>query len=125
MRPLFSGKIAGANATIEAFKKSANPALLKSAENEFARLRLVNLRYAPAVKVACDKFTALSQDKETLEKHKKAVRDKPDEYSKTVMERYRNAINHYSPTQCADASAALLHGLNRRGVPTPIGTLNY
>jgi len=84
-----------ANTNIEAFKKTANPAKLTSAQNELRWLELTKKRYEPAVAEACTQYTTLNTEKDALEVKKTDARKRLETYSATVCEDYRKAINKF------------------------------
>ena len=84
-----------ANEAINAFKRSATPQRLPSAQNELRWLELTKLRHEEPVKTAADNFQKLTAEKEALDKAKAAARDKLDEYGERVVARHLKAINDH------------------------------
>ncbi len=80
---------------IDAFKRSATPLRLTSAQNELRWLELTNLHHQEPVKAAADNFQKLTAEKEELDKIKAAARGKLDEYSERVVARHLKAINDH------------------------------
>jgi wobble nucleotide-excising tRNase len=91
----YNAAVEGANKLIEAFKRSATPARLTSAQNELKWLQLTKKRHEKEVAQSCDKYTTLKAEKDALDKKKVDARKKLDEYSTTVVDTYRQSINAF------------------------------
>jgi wobble nucleotide-excising tRNase len=91
----YNAGVEEANRLIEAFKRSATPARLVSAQNQLKRLQLAKKRHEKTVAEACEKFTKLKTEKEALDKKKADARIKLDTYSTTVVDTYRKSINAF------------------------------
>jgi wobble nucleotide-excising tRNase len=89
----YNAAVEDANKQIEAFKRSATPARLISAQNEVKWLQLTKKRHEKAVSEACDKYTKLKAEKDQLDKKKGDLRKKLDTYSTAVVDGYRKSIN--------------------------------
>jgi hypothetical protein len=89
--------VADANKVIEAFKRSASPARLKSAQNELNWLQLTKKRHEQPLKDASGEYVKLTAEKDELDK-KVEGRAKLDTYSTTVVDGYRKSINAFLST---------------------------
>jgi wobble nucleotide-excising tRNase len=91
----YNATIEEANKQIEAFKRTASPARLVSAQNELKWLQLTKKRHEPAVAKSCDAYTALKSEKDQLDAKKVDARKKLDQYSSTVVDTYLKTINGF------------------------------
>jgi wobble nucleotide-excising tRNase len=82
-----------ANKLIEAKKNEAKTGDLSNAERDLKQLQASRLRHQPNVSGACEELRKAIAGKKFLEIEKQKAKNKLDEYSGTIFQRYQTHIN--------------------------------
>lgn len=89
----YNKAVATANAVISARKIAIGTTDVATATDTLAILRLRKKRYESKVKAACLAYQTAVEQKATIEKQKKVAKNKLNEHTKTVLERYAQTVN--------------------------------
>ena len=90
----YNEAVATANALIDARRAATGAADIKTIETTLASLRLTIKRWEPKITTACEEYQAAVEEKAQIEEQKTATKIKLDEYTKTVLSKYEQEINH-------------------------------
>lgn len=89
----YNKAVATANAVIGARKIAAGTTDIATASDTLAILRLRKKRYESEVNAACLAYQTAVEHKGTIEKQKRVAKNKLNEHTKTVLERYAQTVN--------------------------------
>ena len=89
----YNKAVATANAVIDARKIATGTTDVATATGTLAILRLRKKRYEPEVKAACLAYQTAIEQKKKIETQKNAAKNKLNEYTKTVIEKYAQTVN--------------------------------
>lgn len=90
-----NASLKSANILIANKKAATGTVSLKSAQLEMARRTALRVRHTPAVGALCSDYFGFVEDKDTLDKERRVVRDKLNSHSEAVIEPHERLINSY------------------------------
>jgi wobble nucleotide-excising tRNase len=94
------------NETIQKEKLKAGSVDLLNEERELETLKNTKIRHSEKVKILCDEYQTLLNEKKNAESKKKEARVNLDQYTKDVFDKYQEGINKHLGNLGADFSIA-------------------
>lgn len=100
----YNSEINSANQQLQTIKQSIESMPLKVIEEQIAKLKAQKKRWEPEVDELCNKYRKLQDEKSGLEQDKNRKKNELDQYTNSLLRKYKDSINEILETFYANFS---------------------